>query len=297
MPKASKRKKLKGAAAASSSSNKNNRNVVTTTTTIVDDNNNYDYDDYNDHDKSYDEMNVDLSSTGNQQYEDYHLTSNTTTTIATKSKRVNNSKQSSNGHNNSSTGGSNSNKNHHHTNSSSSSSSSHISNRNNNDNNINDNKTSSSSSSNNNNNKNIDKVWVQCNTCDKWRCLPSTVDADKLPDIWTCDLNTYDPGRMTCTAPEESYKDIEEEKNAPLKSFLKVWVKRLKCNDRAEHKLASNSLTRGMRCIRWCCWNINMWYGKDDIIIITIITISITHNYYHFYYHLYCHRNYYYHHY
>jgi hypothetical protein len=246
MPKASKRKKLKGAAAASSSSNKNNRNVVTTTTTTIIDDNNYDYDDYNDHDKSYDEMNVDLSSTGNQQYEDYHLTSNTTTTIATKSKRVNNSKQSSNGHNNSNTGGSNSNKNHHHTNSSSSSSSSsHISNRNNNDNNINDNKTSSSSSS-NNNNKNIDKVWVQCNTCDKWRCLPSTVDADKLPDIWTCDLNTYDPDRMTCTAPEESYKDIEEEKNAPLKSFLKVWVKRLKCNDRAEHKLASNSLTRGM---------------------------------------------------
>ena len=71
------------------------------------------------------------------------------------------------------------------------------------------------------------------------------MDVDKLPDIWTCDLNTYDPERMSCDAPEESYKDSEEEKNAPLKSFLKVWVKKLKCNDRAEQKLAPNALTRG----------------------------------------------------
>lgn len=30
-----------------------------------------------------------------------------------------------------------------------------------------------------------DRVWVQCNNCDKWRALPSTVDVDALPDIWT----------------------------------------------------------------------------------------------------------------
>jgi outer membrane biosynthesis protein TonB len=44
-----------------------------------------------------------------------------------------------------------------------------------------------------------DRVWVQCNTCDKWRALPSTVDPAKLPDIWYCELNVYDPLRNTCS--------------------------------------------------------------------------------------------------
>lgn len=43
-----------------------------------------------------------------------------------------------------------------------------------------------------------DRVWVQCNTCDKWRALPSTVDPALLPDIWFCELNIYDLGRNCC---------------------------------------------------------------------------------------------------
>lgn len=43
-----------------------------------------------------------------------------------------------------------------------------------------------------------DRVWVQCNTCDKWRALPSTVDPALLPDIWFCELNIYDPDRNCC---------------------------------------------------------------------------------------------------
>lgn len=90
-------------------------------------------------------------------------------------------------------------------------------------------------------------VWVQCNTCDKWRSLPSTVDPDKLPDIWTCDLNVYDPERNNCDAPEESYKSTSEEQHLPLKSFLRVWAKKLKCADRAETRLSSAGQTRGKK--------------------------------------------------
>jgi CW-type Zinc Finger len=43
-----------------------------------------------------------------------------------------------------------------------------------------------------------DRVWVQCNTCDKWRSLPNTVDPAMLPDIWFCELNIYDAERNCC---------------------------------------------------------------------------------------------------
>lgn len=43
-----------------------------------------------------------------------------------------------------------------------------------------------------------DRVWVQCNTCDKWRSLPNTVDPTLLPDIWFCELNVYDSERNCC---------------------------------------------------------------------------------------------------
>jgi hypothetical protein len=92
-----------------------------------------------------------------------------------------------------------------------------------------------------------ERVWVQCNTCDKWRSLPSTVDPDKLPDIWTCDLNTFDDTLNNCDAPEESYKLPQEEQHEQLKAFVKVWAKKLKCADRAETRLSSAALTRGKK--------------------------------------------------
>lgn len=91
------------------------------------------------------------------------------------------------------------------------------------------------------------KVWVQCNRCDKWRSLPMTVDPKTLPEVWTCDLNTYDPVRMSCEAPEEEYAKEEEQQDFPLKSFLKVWVKRLKSGDRAEARLATSAMTRNKK--------------------------------------------------
>lgn len=87
-------------------------------------------------------------------------------------------------------------------------------------------------------------VWVQCNTCDKWRSLPCTVDPSSLPDIWTCNLNIYDPTRATCDAAEENYNK-EEDVHAPQKAFLRNWVRRLKCADRAENRLTAS--TRGKK--------------------------------------------------
>ena len=92
-----------------------------------------------------------------------------------------------------------------------------------------------------------ERVWVQCNACEKWRSLPSNVDPSSLPDIWNCSLNTYDPLRMTCAAPEESYKQLEEESHVQLKNFLRSWVRRLKDGDRAESRLPSAAVTRGRK--------------------------------------------------
>ena len=58
-----------------------------------------------------------------------------------------------------------------------------------------------------------DRVWVQCNTCDKWRALPNTVDPTQLPDIWFCELNNYDDERNCC-----------EVKNIVMLLFLRVSV-------------------------------------------------------------------------
>lgn len=101
-------------------------------------------------------------------------------------------------------------------------------------------------------------LWVQCNTCDKWRLLPSTVDPESLPDIWTCDLNVYDPNRNSCDAAEESYGKEEDMKDLPLKSFFKLWVKKLKNADRAEAKMGAPAMTRNRKRkldVEWirCC--------------------------------------------
>ncbi len=50
-----------------------------------------------------------------------------------------------------------------------------------------------------------DRVWVACNRCDKWRALPSTVNAKELPEIWLCEYNTYDTKHNSCEVPEETY--------------------------------------------------------------------------------------------
>jgi len=92
---------------------------------------------------------------------------------------------------------------------------------------------------------------VQCNTCDKWRSLPPHVDITKLPDIWTCDQNIYDTSKNSCDAPEEDYEDVVD---GELRSFFKLWTKRLKNADRAEARFSSVAVTRGRKRKLECEW-------------------------------------------
>ena len=56
-----------------------------------------------------------------------------------------------------------------------------------------------------------DRQWVQCDDCGKWRILPSSVKISSLPKNWYCHLNTYDPKRNDCSAPEQSAKQAAKE--------------------------------------------------------------------------------------
>uniref|UniRef100_A0A6I8PPT0 MORC family CW-type zinc finger 3 n=1 Tax=Ornithorhynchus anatinus TaxID=9258 RepID=A0A6I8PPT0_ORNAN len=48
--------------------------------------------------------------------------------------------------------------------------------------------------------KRPDQLWVQCDSCLKWRKLPDGIDC--LPDKWYCSLNP-DPQFRSCSVPEE----------------------------------------------------------------------------------------------
>ncbi|KAJ0261878.1 B3 domain-containing transcription repressor VAL1 [Hirschfeldia incana] len=49
--------------------------------------------------------------------------------------------------------------------------------------------------------------WASCDECTKWRRLPA--DA-LLPPKWTCSDNAWDVSRCSCSAPEESLKELED---------------------------------------------------------------------------------------
>ncbi|KAK9057524.1 hypothetical protein SSX86_022360 [Deinandra increscens subsp. villosa] len=46
----------------------------------------------------------------------------------------------------------------------------------------------------------LQEQWVQCDSCSKWRKLPSDV---LVPSKWTCSDNISDPNRRSCSVPEE----------------------------------------------------------------------------------------------
>ncbi len=52
---------------------------------------------------------------------------------------------------------------------------------------------------------------MQCNSCNKWRSLPHTVDASSLPEVWVCGMNKYDKLRSNCEAEEENYQEDSED--------------------------------------------------------------------------------------
>ena len=93
-------------------------------------------------------------------------------------------------------------------------------------------------------------TWVECDKCKKWRRLRGVVDEKKLPSKWYCSMNKNDPERARCSAPEEEY-DIttnatpESAADARVRKHLRVWVRRLQCNEAYEARLPT--LTRGKK--------------------------------------------------
>ena len=53
--------------------------------------------------------------------------------------------------------------------------------------------------------------WVQCEKCEKWRKLPSHVSAEDLPEVWYCNMNTWDPSTAFCTAEEDKMDSSHRE--------------------------------------------------------------------------------------
>jgi hypothetical protein len=62
--------------------------------------------------------------------------------------------------------------------------------------------------------------WVQCELCKKWRRVGWYIDADTLPDLWECTMNTWDLDNANCDAPQDSY-DPQKENTFDMKSTLK----------------------------------------------------------------------------
>ena len=67
------------------------------------------------------------------------------------------------------------------------------------------------------NQKKEEDPWVQCDRCHKWRHLSAAVNLDSLPEHWFCELNTNDPKRNNCDAPEQTPKEVAKEKKRAKK--------------------------------------------------------------------------------
>lgn len=86
-------------------------------------------------------------------------------------------------------------------------------------------------------------TWVECDRCKKWRRLRGVVDARKLPSKWYCSMNRNDPERARCSAPEEDYDAAtsatpESAADKRVRRHLRVWVRRLHCNEAYESRMA-----------------------------------------------------------
>ena len=91
-------------------------------------------------------------------------------------------------------------------------------------------------------------TWVECDKCKKWRRLRGVVDHSKLPKKWYCSMNRNDPERARCSAPEEEYDaphTPESAADARTRKHLRVWVRRLQCNEQYESRLPTQ--TRGKK--------------------------------------------------
>lgn len=90
-------------------------------------------------------------------------------------------------------------------------------------------------------------TWIQCDRCNKWRRLRGVVDAKKLPSKWYCSMNKNDPERASCSAEEEEYEthSAESAMDSRARKHLRLWVRRLQCNESYESRLPT--MTRGSK--------------------------------------------------
>eukprot|EP00978_Attheya_sp_CCMP212_P000862 scaffold1856_cov56-Attheya_sp.AAC.1 len=94
----------------------------------------------------------------------------------------------------------------------------------------------------------INATWVECDKCKKWRRLRGVVDDKKLPSKWYCHMNKNDPERSKCTSPEEEYETPNTPENAAdarTRKHLRLWVRRLQCNEQYESTLPN--MTRNQK--------------------------------------------------
>ena len=68
---------------------------------------------------------------------------------------------------------------------------------------------------------NDDQKWIQCEACEKWRKVSEMIDAESLPKMWVCEMNTWDPNRASCHVPQETSNDVIDGKRR-LKKSLKL---------------------------------------------------------------------------
>jgi len=64
--------------------------------------------------------------------------------------------------------------------------------------------------------------WVKCDRCDKWRCIPNSIDVDNLPEHWYCELNVNDPKRNNCNAPEQTQEEVAKERRSNKTTALSL---------------------------------------------------------------------------
>jgi len=95
----------------------------------------------------------------------------------------------------------------------------------------------------------INQEWVQCEKCEKWRRLPPRIKAKDLPDVWTCDMNDWDPRSASCAVAEDHKVDktINPDKDIIGKDGLSSGVQKNKLSYKNLIRLPNRTISERTR--------------------------------------------------